>query len=87
MNGRCSRACCWTPFGHSTVRDFLPLASQRCRCHEAPDVLLGPAPTAPPEISNVVPCPRHQQLVKEPDWNRVVQVATSCDHCEVETDG
>jgi hypothetical protein len=31
---RCARKCCWTPIGHSTVRDHLPSWDVRaCTCH------------------------------------------------------
>lgn len=32
---RCKRSCCWSPFGHSTVRDGLS-EWRRCKCHDAP---------------------------------------------------
>lgn len=35
--GRCSRGCCWTLYGHSTVRDIYPPDDPRsCHCHDAP---------------------------------------------------
>ena len=31
----CRRGCCWTPLGHSTVRDIYPKTDKRaCRCHD-----------------------------------------------------
>jgi len=32
---RCGRECCWTPMGHSTVRDGLPTHHPgACHCHD-----------------------------------------------------
>lgn len=37
----CRRGCCWTPYGHSVLRDGpLVQASMRCRCHGAEPVTL-----------------------------------------------
>ena len=30
----CRRGCCWTPFGHSVLRDDALVSSLRCHCHE-----------------------------------------------------
>lgn len=30
----CRRGCCWSPYGHSTVRDSFPQwHAQACHCH------------------------------------------------------
>jgi hypothetical protein len=30
----CKRGCCWSPFGHSTVKDLLPpWHKDACKCH------------------------------------------------------
>lgn len=30
----CKKSCCWSPFGHSTVRDHLPQwHADACHCH------------------------------------------------------
>jgi len=32
--GQCKRSCCWTQYGHSTVRDQIPAGHRdACRCH------------------------------------------------------
>jgi hypothetical protein len=32
---RCRRGCCWSPFGHSTVRDRIPAwHKDACHCHD-----------------------------------------------------
>lgn len=31
----CKRGCCWSPYGHSTVRDMLPQwHTNACHCHD-----------------------------------------------------
>jgi hypothetical protein len=31
----CKRGCCWSPYGHSTLRDMYPPTDPRaCHCHD-----------------------------------------------------
>lgn len=85
MTGRCRRACCWTPWGHSTVRDGQVRESLRCRCHdEAPSYVA--RPPAPGRVREVRPCPAHHGLWamrSAEEWPKVVSVASGCRFCVV----